>query len=117
MTGAEPIDLGLGLLDHQVVDCDGRRCGKVDDLALDGLDGDEPRVAGVVVGAAALAARGRLGRLAGRLARAPAVTVAWDDVAAVDSAVRLRRPAQELGLGGGDVRAARRVARIPGSRL
>ena len=35
MTGK--IDLGLGILDHQLVDSDDRRCGKVDDLELEGV--------------------------------------------------------------------------------
>ena len=34
---SEDLDLGLGLLDHQLVDSDGRRCGNVDDLELEGV--------------------------------------------------------------------------------
>ena len=33
------VDLALGLLDHQLLDCDGRRCGNVDDLELDSRRG------------------------------------------------------------------------------
>jgi len=33
---SDSIDLGLNVLDHQLLDSEGRRCGKVDDLALDG---------------------------------------------------------------------------------
>ena len=36
------LDLALGVLDHQLLDADGRRCGKVDDLELEGIrEGDE----------------------------------------------------------------------------
>ena len=38
------IDLGLGVLDHQLVDSDQRRCGKVDDLELGGIEQCRPRV-------------------------------------------------------------------------
>jgi sporulation protein YlmC with PRC-barrel domain len=106
------IDLGLGILDHQLVDSDGRRCGKVDDLELDGLD-----VKAIVVGGSGWAGRGRLGRLTARLARGRAVLVPWDAVGSVDDAVRLDKPAAELRLGRGDDRARRLVERIPGSRL
>ena len=43
------IDLGLGLVDHQLVDWEGRRCGKVDDLELEGREG-RPQVAAILVG-------------------------------------------------------------------
>jgi hypothetical protein len=46
----EKIDLGLGIVDHQLVDSEGRRCGKVDDLELEGFGGDSPRVAALVSG-------------------------------------------------------------------
>ena len=106
------IDLGLGVLDHQLVDSDGRRCGKVDDLELDGLD-----VKAIVVGGSGWAGRGRLGRLTAWLARGRAVLVPWNEVASVDDAVRLKKPAGELRLGRGDDRAARLIERIPGSGL
>ena len=111
-----PVDLALGILDHQLVDADERRCGKVDDLELEGLDG-KPSVAAIVVGGTAWRGRGRLGALVGRLARSRAVRVPWEEVASVDSAVRLKRPANELRLGRGEDRAARLVERIPGARL
>ena len=46
------LDLGLGVLDHQLVDSEGRRCGKVDDLELEGVQENDPRVAAIVVGPA-----------------------------------------------------------------
>jgi sporulation protein YlmC with PRC-barrel domain len=117
MSEQGPIDLGLGIVDHQLVDADGRRCGKVDDLELDAMDEGAPRVAAIVVGGTGWRRRGRLGALTARLARGRAVIVPWEEVAAVDSAVRLRRPASELGLGRGDDRARPWIERIPGSGL
>lgn len=40
---SEQIDLGLNLLDHQLIDFEGRRCGKVDDLDLGSLREALPR--------------------------------------------------------------------------
>ena len=116
MTVHRPIDLALGLLDHQLVDARGRRCGKVDDLELE-EDGRGLRVAAVVVGGSGRAGRGRIGALLARVARDRAVVVSWDEVQGVDSAVRLRRQAPELRLGRGDDRARMLVERIPGVRL
>jgi hypothetical protein len=112
---SDAIDLGLGLLDHQLLDSDDRRCGNVDDLELERLESGELRVAAVVSGPGAWRGRGRLGALAGRIGRGGETAVAWDEVASVDSAVRLRRLAAELGLGLGDDRARRWVSRIPGA--
>ena len=47
---SEEIDLGLGILDHQLVDSEGRRCGKVDDLELEGVRDGAPRVVAILIG-------------------------------------------------------------------
>jgi sporulation protein YlmC with PRC-barrel domain len=111
------IDLGLGIVDHQLVDADGRRCGKVDDLEIEGVGEGSPRVVAVVVGGSGWRGRGRLGALTARLARRRAVIVPWEEVESVDSGVRLRKRASELGLGRGDDRARPWIERIPGSGL
>ena len=111
------LDLALGVLDHQLVDRDGRRCGKVDDLELEGLDSGSPRVAAILVGPPAWRSRGRLGRLAARTARGEAVRVPWSQVRDVGAGVELRSSAPELGLGRGDDNARPWVERIPGSSL
>lgn len=92
---SRPIDLGLGLLDHQIVDCDGRRCGKVDDLEVAGVRDGKPVVAELLVG------------------RRRKVHVPWDVVAKVDSAVHLKVRAEELGLGRADERLRPWLARLP----
>jgi sporulation protein YlmC with PRC-barrel domain len=111
------IDLGLGILDHQLVDSEGRRCGKVDDLELVGVREGKPRVAAILTGPSAWRGRGLLGRLAARLAGGRTVRIPWEEVADVEAGIRLRRTARELGLGRGDDRARNLVERIPGASL
>jgi sporulation protein YlmC with PRC-barrel domain len=111
------IDLGLGLLDHQLVDRDGRRCGKVDDLELEGVRDGEPRVVAILTGPPAWRGRGAVGRLLARFARGPLVRVPWDEVAACEAGIHLHKSAHELRLGRGDDRAAKLIERIPGSSL
>ena len=108
------IDLALGILDHQLVDAEGRRCGKVDDLELEGVREGGPVVAAILTGRGAWRGRGWLGRL---LAHGETRRISWDEVGEVGSGVRLRRTAGELRLGRGDDRAARWLERIPGSSL
>jgi sporulation protein YlmC with PRC-barrel domain len=94
---SEPIDIGLGLLDHQLVDSEGRRCGKVDDLELEGVREGRPVVKEILVG------------------RRRQVHVPWDRVAKIDSAVHLKGTARELRLGRGDDRPRAWLERIPGA--
>ena len=77
MSSTEELDIGLGLLDHQLVDAEGRRCGNVDDLELAVRDGDA-RVTAILVGPPVWKARGRLGRLAAFITPGATVRVPWD---------------------------------------
>jgi sporulation protein YlmC with PRC-barrel domain len=108
------LDLGLGLLDHQLVDRDGRNCGNVDDLEIAGIGDGEPEVTEILVGGNAWRGRGLFGRIAAALS-GNAVHVPWSEVAEISSVVRLKRTAPELRLGRGDDRAARFVRRLPGA--
>jgi sporulation protein YlmC with PRC-barrel domain len=94
---SESIDVGLGLLDHQLVDSEGRRCGKVDDLELEGVREGKPVVTAIVVG------------------RRRHVHVPWERVEKVDSAVHLKGSARELRLGRGDDRLRRWLEWVPGA--
>lgn len=114
MSEAVEVDLALGILDHQLVDADGRNCGKVDDLELAGLTGDSPEVAEILIGGNAWRGRGLLGRMLARLS-GNTVHVPWTEVDSVTSVVMLKRPAAELRLNRGDSRWARLVGRAPGS--
>jgi sporulation protein YlmC with PRC-barrel domain len=116
MSSAKPLDLGLGLLDHQLVDSEGRRCGNVDDLELEGVRDGEPRVTAILVGPPAWRGRGWLGRLAASLAPGgEMVRVPWEEVDEIEAVVQLKKTAHELRLGRGDDRARKWVERIPGS--
>jgi sporulation protein YlmC with PRC-barrel domain len=108
------VDLGLGVLDHQLVDKDGRNCGNVDDLEIGGIADGEPEVTEILVGGSAWRGRGLFGRIAAALS-GNAVHVPWSEVAEVSSVVKLKRTAPELRLGRGDDRAARIVRRLPGA--
>jgi hypothetical protein len=113
MSEPRQIDLGLGILDHQLLDSEERRCGKVDDLELEGMGEGRPRVAAILSGPPSWAGRGALGRLAARLVRGRTVRVPWSEVGEIGSAVHLRGPARDLRLGRGDDRARRLVERLP----
>src|SRR4029077_12291833 len=95
------VDIAVSIFDHQLVDADGKNCGKVDDLEIAGLDGDSPEVVEILVGGNAWRSRGPLGRSAGPLA-GDAVHVPWSEVDSVMSVVKLKRPAGELRLNRGD---------------
>jgi sporulation protein YlmC with PRC-barrel domain len=106
------IHIGHNILDHQLLDKDGRRCGNVDDLAIEDAD-----VVAIFSGPGYWPSRaGWLGRLAGWLGGSGRVRIPWTEVEKVDSAVHLRRTAPEYGLGQGDDRLRPFFERIPGAR-
>jgi sporulation protein YlmC with PRC-barrel domain len=110
------IDLGLNLLDHQLLDAEGRRCGKVDDIALEGAPGGDFEVAAILCGPGVWRVRaGVIGRIAAWLGGGARVRIPWDEVADVGAHVQLRKRADELGLGRGDDRLRPYIAKIPGS--
>jgi sporulation protein YlmC with PRC-barrel domain len=105
------IHLGHNILDHQLLDKDGRRCGNVDDLAV-----EEAEVVAIFSGPGVWPQRsGWIGRLAGWIGGSNRVRIPWDEVTKVDSAVHLRRTAPEYGLGKGDGRVRPLLERIPGA--
>jgi sporulation protein YlmC with PRC-barrel domain len=114
MSGKE-VDLGLGVLDHQLVDSEGRNCGKVDDLELGPISDAEAEVREILVGGNAWRRRGFLGRIAARMG-GNAVHIPWSEVADVGSVIELKRTAQELRLGRGDDKLRPLIERIPGAR-
>jgi sporulation protein YlmC with PRC-barrel domain len=111
------IHLGRNVLDHQLLDKDGRRCGNADDLAIEGGAGERAEVTAVLVGPGYWAERaGILGRLAGRLGGSGRVRVPWSEVEQVTSAVVLRKRADEVGLGRVDDRLRALFEKLPGAR-
>jgi hypothetical protein len=113
---SDTVDLGLHLLDHQLLDSEERRCGNVDDLALEGGPGEKLEVVAILSGPGTWRARaGLVGRLAAWIGGGGTVRVPWEDVSDVGAHVKLRKRAEELGLGRGDDRMRPFIARIPGS--
>jgi hypothetical protein len=113
------IDLGFMLLDRQLIDSEDRRCGKVDDLEIEGEPGEEARVVGIVSGPQALRAgkHGPMGWLLARLfaGKDDTALVHLDTIDEIGPRITLKLPAGELGLGVGDDRVAEFIRRIPGS--
>jgi sporulation protein YlmC with PRC-barrel domain len=115
------IDLVATVLDDQIVDADGRRCGRVDDIELVGPPGGPLRLDGLLTGRGAYRDRfpGRLRRIATRLfgedVRGKTVhRVPWEAVDHVGVTVRLRVKAVELDLAAPERDAERDVRRLPG---
>jgi sporulation protein YlmC with PRC-barrel domain len=111
---ADAIDLVGQLRDLQIVDANGVHCGIVDDIELAGKPGGALRVKALLVGPGAYARRVprwwmALVRL---VAGAGCVHVPWQEVDAITSVVKLRRPAATLGLNRGEGRARKRLPPI-----
>lgn len=103
----ERLDLVYRVLDLQLVDVDGRRCGKVDDVEL----AEDPlRAVALLVGKGVYPRRlpgRRLARLARRVVGVErlggnVVRVPWEEIAAIEATIELRGKAPDLGLGRGD---------------
>jgi len=112
----ETVDLGFHVLDRQLLDSEDRRCGKVDDLAIEGGPGEKLEIVAILSGPGVWRERaGLIGRLAARLGGGRRVRIPWSDVAEIDAHVKLKKQAQGLGLGRGDDRLRPFIAKIPGS--
>jgi hypothetical protein len=110
------IDLGLLLVDHQLLDSEERRCGNVDELALEGGPGEPLEVVAILSGPGTWRARaGWMGRVAAWIGGGSVVRIPWEDVATVAAHVQLRKRAETLGLGRGDDRLRPYIERIPGA--
>jgi hypothetical protein len=113
---SETIDLGLLLVDHQLLDSEERRCGNVDDLALEGGPGETLEVAAIFSGLGVFRHRaGMIGRFVAWLGGGNVVRIPWEEVADVAAHVKLRKRAEELGLGRGDDRLRPYLEKIPGA--
>jgi sporulation protein YlmC with PRC-barrel domain len=101
---ANELDLAYRLLDLDLVDSEGIRCGKVDDLEFDGSPGEATYVAAIVAGPAVLPVRfpRRFRAFAARVFKGGQTRVPWGVVEDFDATVELGDTAAELGLGQGD---------------
>jgi len=116
------MDLVYRVLDDQLVDVDGRRCGRVDDLEFDGDLGAPPRLYSMLSGRGVWWRRlPRPLRAIGERLLGPGVVgedvirVPWEQVDALDSVVHLKGKARDLGLGKGDDRLAPFIEKLPDS--
>jgi sporulation protein YlmC with PRC-barrel domain len=117
MNPSDSIFIAHRLLDEQILDSEGRRCGRVDDIEL---GEDPPRITALLVGKGLYPRR--LPRILRGLARrlagperwgANALRIPWAEVDRVADAVHLRGKAEELGLGEGDDPERWMVRRLP----
>jgi sporulation protein YlmC with PRC-barrel domain len=117
MSSEPEILIGHRLLDEQILDSEGRRCGRVDDIEL---QGNPPRVTALLVGEGLYPRRlpRRLRGLARRFSRperwgANALRVPWEQVDKINAAIHLRGKAEDVGLGEGDNPERWLVRRLP----
>ena len=116
----ERMDLAYRVLDMQLVDVDGRRCGRVDDVEFSGAVGEPLYVSALLTGHGVYPSRlprrfGSLGRRVfgpGILGRT-ILRVPWRCVEDVAAAVHLRERASELGLAAIDLALEPWVKRLP----
>ena len=114
------VDVVYRLLDEQLTDVDGRRCGRADDLEFSGGPGENAWLVAILSGSgtwhrrlprrlrpwtARLFGQGTLGD--------DVIRVPWESVEEVTSDLRLRRKAEDLGLAEGDLRLAHAMSRLP----
>ncbi|MFI4991905.1 MAG: hypothetical protein ACHQHO_13465 [Solirubrobacterales bacterium] len=119
---AQRMDLVYRVLDEQLVDVDGRRCGRVDDLEFAGDLDTPPRLHAILSGSGTWHRRlpRRLRSLGARIFGVGVVgddviRVPWKEVDEIESVVKLRAKARELGLAKGDDRDALFVEKLPKS--
>lgn len=119
-------DLGLDVLDRQILDSENTKCGNVDDIELDFTDGrgKPPVVTAILASPGAWGPRlRRFGgavvalwrRLHPHLDPKP-LRIEWGEVAKLDYAIHLRSTAEELGLTRAEDWVRERIiSKIPGA--
>jgi hypothetical protein len=120
---ATRMDLVYRVLDDQLVDVEGRRCGRADDLEFDGeVGGPPPRLALILAGSGvwhrrlprplrAIGARVFGSGVVGE----DLIRVPWEQVDRIETVIGLKAKARDLGLGQGDDSAANLVGKLPRS--
>ena len=114
MKPTDSLQLAADVRDLQILDSDGEFCGIVDDLELEGRPGGELKLTAILVGPGAY--RHRLPGWASwaicRVAGDGLVRVDWSEVETITSRVKLKRPADALGLATAEKKAARWLPRL-----
>ncbi|SRR6266511_420081 len=110
-------DVAYRLLDDELVDSDGRRCGRVDDVEISGEPGRSAEITAILSGPGLWAERlpRPFRRLAARAFGDSYVRVPWDAVKDIAEVIYLKGRGGDLGLGRGDDQVGRIIRGIPGS--
>jgi sporulation protein YlmC with PRC-barrel domain len=107
MTGRGPLKLVSELLDLPLLDSEGKYCGIVDDVEIDGAAGKQAKLKALLVGPGAY--KGRLPKwamwLVAKVAGEAIVRVPIARVKSIAATVKLDCPASELGLDKSERRA------------
>jgi hypothetical protein len=116
------MDLAYRILDDQLVDVDGRRCGRADDIEFEGGLGEPPRLYAIISGSGSWHRRfpRRLRGIGARVFGSgvsgdDVIRVPWNQIDDIGAVLKLKAKARELGLGQGDYREGERIARLPKS--
>jgi hypothetical protein len=120
---ADRMDLVYRVLDDQLIDVEGRRCGRADDLGFEGeVGGPPPQLAWILSGSGVWHSRlpRRLRGIGARVFGSGVVgddviRVPWAQVDRIETVIDLKAKARELGLGQGDDRQAKHVEKLPKS--
>ncbi len=118
MSDREYVRLGLRIMDEQLVDCDGRRCGRVEDLELEGEPGQPTRVSAILCGATAW--KRRLPPAFAQLLPGDPRglrRVEWDHVAEIGNEIVLHLSEAELSRADGDAKAPIAVSQLVGQTV
>ena len=116
------MDLVYRVMDDQLVDVDGRRCGRADDLEFEGDLGKPPVLHAILSGSGVWYRRLPL-RLrpigerifgSGVLGR-DEIRIPWEQVERIETVIDLKGKARDLGLADGDDRFAKHVEKLPRS--
>lgn len=102
------MQLAREVLDKEIVDCDGFKAGKVDNIVLELREGEHPIVRGIITQQGALAALfgTTVGRLAdwarkeilGQAEEAEPITIGWEHVTRIDVVVGIDLDRWKAGL-------------------
>jgi sporulation protein YlmC with PRC-barrel domain len=116
------IDLAYRILDDQLVDVDGRRCGRADDIEFEGGLGEPPRLYAIISGSGSWHRRfpRRLRGIGARVfgsgvSGADVIRVPWNQVDDIGAVLKLKAKARDLGLAQGDYRQGEHIAHWPKS--
>ena len=110
-------EVAYRLLDTELIDAEGRRCGRVDDLEIEGEPGGAAELTAILSGPGVWEGRmpRPLRRVAARVFGDDYVRVPWKAVEDIAEVTHLKGRCGDLGLGRGDDAAGRVIGRLPRS--